>query len=153
MDSWPGKIGEERAEKFDVFLDEMLPEYAAALGVGVEECLAAIEAKRNYSAINYYQRANFPSLDNVTLFDSMEQLHAAIDVKQGFRCPSCGGVSVDAYGCTLDGCDWKSWGLLGTMGHGLFVATKDTLIGRGRVDEIFMSICMEAAETAVTEES
>ena len=48
-----------------------------------------------------------------------------------FLCPMCGGISTDPNTCNSGDemapgkvCDWKSWGLFGTMGKGVYVCVK-----------------------------
>lgn len=145
-DSWSGQEGANRAARVQALLDRVLPEYAAVLGLTHDEVLAAIEAKRDYSAINYYQDANFPKLDGVRVFESREAFAAAFPSRK-FTCPACEGISTDPYECNAGTvrkdskpCDWKSYGLFGTMGKGLRVIVKDTFLEHPRVHEIFMPV-------------
>lgn len=72
-DSWSGNTGEERANQLEKFLNETLENYSQKLGFTKVAILMAIEGRRDYSAINYYQRANFPLLENVTVFANKEE--------------------------------------------------------------------------------
>lgn len=144
-DSWSGATGEERAAKLDDFLDQLLPSYSRVLNLPEAEILAAMESARNYSAINYYQSANFPSLDGVVLIDSVDEFKTRYPSGR-YRCPACDGVSTDPYVCNSGAmvqgkpCDWKSYGLFGTMGKGLRVALRNGFLQRPKVDEIFAPI-------------
>ena len=80
------------------FIRQFTAEYAALLEVTPLEVLAAVEKARDYTAPNYYQQSNFPSLKGVTVFASLGALQAAIPSKQ-FRCPCCSGVTSDPYTC------------------------------------------------------
>jgi len=142
--SWSGEEGQRRAARVQALLDRVLPEYAAVLGLTHDEVLAAIEAKRTYAAMNYYQDANFPKLGDVTVFDTPEAFIAAYPSRK-YTCPACAGISTDPYECNSGTarengkpCDWKSYGLFGTMGKGLRVVVKSTFLEHPRVHEIFM---------------
>ena len=136
------------------FIRQFTAEYAALLEVTPLEVLAAVEKARDYTAPNYYQQSNFPSLKGVTVFASLGALQAAIPSKQ-FRCPCCSGVTSDPYTCNSgekrkDGavCNWTSYGLFGTLGKGLRVLVKDAFMSQPRVHEIFMPLELEAAPPA-----
>jgi len=139
------RLAEQRIGEVQALLDRVLPEYSAALGITQDEVLAAIEAKRDVTAPNYYQDANFPKLDGVRVFDTPAALNAAIPSGK-FICPSCGGHSTDAFKCNAgtirDGkpCDWKAYGLFGTMGKGLRLIVKSDFLAMPRVHEIFMPL-------------
>lgn len=145
-DSWSGKTGEERAERLEKYLREKLQEYSNALNIPQEEILNAWERDRDYSAINYYQEANQPSINagDVKVFDSVEDMLQAIGEKQ-FRCPACDGISTNPYKCdsgkTVDKktCDWKVYGLFGDLGKGIHVFCKDKMRG----ESIFMPLSWE----------
>jgi len=139
--------------ELEEFLRKMLADYSKNLELPPVDILKAIESKRNYSAINYYQEANFPSLEGVKVFETLDDLKAAIPSKK-FRCPICGGISTNPYKCNSgvakDGdekvCDWKAYGLLRTAGKGLRFTIKDSFLEKPYVDEIFMPIDFEEAE-------
>lgn len=119
--------------------------YAEKTGVDAIDLLTAWESARNYWYMNYYQDANQPLIegDRVMVFDSVEDAKASM-VSPEFLCPSCEGVSTNPYECTLDGCDWKSYGLFGTAGKGATVFIKDKM----EVEQIFMPVAW--AERTVT---
>lgn len=145
-DSWSGKTGEERAERLEQYLRDKLQEYSEALNIPQEEVLESWERNRTYSAINYYQDSNQPSIKagKVKIFDSVEDMLQAIGEKK-FRCPSCDGVSTSPYECnsgiTVDKkkCDWKVYGLFGDLGKGINVFCKDKMSG----NTIFMPLSWE----------
>ena len=148
-DSWSGNTGEERANQLEKFLNETLENYSQKLGFTKVEILMAIEGRRDYSAINYYQRANFPLLENVTVFANKEEYQAKCPSGQ-FTCPHCGGISTDPQECNsgrkikearkLKVCNWKSYGLFRTMGKGYQLVIKDTFLKDGTVYHIFKPI-------------
>ncbi len=149
--SWHGAEGERRAERLEAFLRKMLAEYSEKLGLPQVAILEALESKRDYSCINYYQEANFPSLDGVRVFETKADLRAAFPSMQ-FRCPSCHGVSTNPYTCNTGivrkdkkVCDWKAWGLFRTLGEGLRLAVKEGFLDHPRVEEIFMPVELEQA--------
>lgn len=146
-DSWSGEIGENRAIELERYLKSKLEEYSNILGIPQEEILKSWEEDRTYSAINYYQEANQPTINSerVRVFDTVEKMLKAID-KQEFRCPSCEGISTNPYECNSgelahEGgkCDWKVYGLFGDLGKGVYVYVKDKLKG----ESIFMPLCWE----------
>lgn len=152
FNGWPGKTGYERAVQLDSFIRETVTEYATALGMSELDVLAAIEGRRTYSAVNYYQQAKFPSLKGVRIFNTTEELGAAIPSRK-FRCPACGGVSTDYQECNSgeirkDGttCNWKAYGLFRTMGAGAHIVVKDQFLSDGIVHEIFMPLEFEGVE-------
>lgn len=114
--------------------------YADSIGVTVPEILDAWEQKRTYWYMNYYQECNQPLIQNgLTVYESQADFQKKIKTWE-FRCPSCGGISTDPNKCTCEGCDWKSYGLLGTMGEGITIIFKDTL----EMHHIFKPIAKEA---------
>ena len=145
-ESWTGETGEERADRLEVFLRAMLKEYSAVLGFSEIDIFTKLEERRDYSAINYYQLANFPSLKDVRVYDTVEQLRN--DFQSGkFVCPNCKKLSTDCTACDSglimkDGtpCSWKAWGLFGTFGTGLRFIVKDEFLNRPVVHEIFMPL-------------
>lgn len=143
------RLAEQRIGEVQALLDRVLPEYSAALGITQDEVLAAIEAKRNVTAPNYYQDANFPRLDGVRVFDTPEAFAVAFPSRK-YTCPACAGISTDPYACNAgtvrDGktCNWKSYGLFGTMGKGLRAVVKSTFLEHPRVHEIFMPVEADA---------
>lgn len=146
--SWSGKIGEERAESLEKYLREKLQQYSNVLNIPQEEILKAWEDKRNYSAINYYQNCNQPSLDKVRVFESVQDMLKSIGENK-FRCPACEGVSTNPYECNSGiviaknrKCDWSVYGLLGDLGKGANVFCKDKMAG----ETIFMPLAWEDSQ-------
>ena len=135
--------------------------YGEKLGLPWEDILDAWERDRTYWYMNYYQDANQPLIqgDNVRVFDTVEQLKESIREPK-FRCPMCGGVSTDPHCCNTGlnmvkdrrrkpkVCDWKSYGLFGTLGKGVTIYVKEKL----RSEHIFMPVAWEKDSCqAVTE--
>lgn len=152
-ESWEGKTGEDRATKLESFLNKMLSEYSEKLGLSQYEVLAAIEESRSYSAINYYQECNFPSLEGVDIYETLSDLKAAIKT-MAFKCPACSGISSNPYECNSgvksdEGkvCDWKSYGLLRTLGKGYRFTIKESFLEKPRIDEIFMPVDLESKQS------
>jgi|GEM_PF-785663 len=120
--------------------------YGEALGLNPADILDAWEINRSYWYMNYYQEASQPKINGgrVRVFETVEELKASIGGPR-FWCPACGGVSSDAYVCDSgidrDGkpCDWKSYGLFGTLGKGAFVYVKEKRAGH----DIFMPVAWE----------
>lgn len=136
-DSWTGRVGEERAEQLEKYLREKLADYSLALNIPQEEILQAWEDRRNYSAINYYQECNQPSIKagKVKVFDTVDDMLKAIEDRK-FRCPACEGISKSPYKCDSGKemskgkvCDWNVGGLFGDLGKGTHVFCKDKMRG------------------------
>lgn len=151
-ESWKGgPTGEQRATQLEGFLRSKLKEYSEAFNLPEAAILEAWEKKRTYSAINYYQECNFPSLDGVRVYDTWDDLAALIPSKQ-FRCAACEKITTHPYTCNSghvdeDGkvCDWKTWGFFRSMGKGLRFTLKDSFLEKGGlIDEIFMPIEFES---------
>lgn len=140
-DSWSGEEGERRAERLEKYLRGKLAEYHETTGIPQEEILNAWERDRTYSAINYYQESNQPSIksDKVRVFETIDSFRESVGEKK-FRCPACSGVSTDAY--EHEECGWKVYGLLGDMGKGVHVFIKERMQGH----TIFMPLSWEEVE-------
>lgn len=130
---------------------EICDHYAEWLQVEPVDIFNALEQKRSYSYPNYYQWANFPRLDSdVKIFENIGDLHLAFQPAKGFICPACERVSKNPYECdatknaskSVKKCDWKSYGLLRTMGKGLRFTVKDTFLEKPIVDECFMPVAL-----------
>ncbi len=113
--------------------------YAKALGATKEEVLKVWETSRNYGYMNYYQDGRQPEIqdENVHVFEDQDQLLAKIGKE--FRCPACEKISTNPYECSQDDCDWKSYGLMGTMGKGVTIILKNTL----QQEHIFKPVSFE----------
>lgn len=121
--------------------------YAEKTGLNACDILNAWESRRNYWYMSYYQDACQPEIkgDKVRVFETVEDLLASVGGKN-FRCPRCGGVSKNPYVCDSgqlmdkkNVCDWKSYGLFGTLGKGATVFVKKEL----RQENIFMPVAWE----------
>jgi hypothetical protein len=137
-------------KKFDWIISRA-KHYAEKTGLDAADLLDEWEKLRNYWYMNYYQDANLPEIkgDYVRVFETPEDLHESIG-KLGFRCPSCKGVSKSPYECDSglemsEGkiCNWKSYGLFGTLGYGVYVFVKAAMRG----ENIFKPIAWESKES------
>lgn len=135
----------DRKEKLD-WIIERAKHYGDKLNINWKEIINSWEEDRNYWYMNYYQDCNQPLLDdNVKIFETVDDFRKSVGDK-GFRCPCCNGVSSNPYECDsglemAKGkiCDWKSYGLFGTLGKGIHVFVKEKLKG----ETIFMPISWE----------
>lgn len=133
------------------WIEDRAQHYAEKTGLAAADILTAWEGSRDYWYMNYYQDANQPKIEgaNVRVFDTMDDLRTAIGDK-GFRCPACEGASSSAYTCDTGiirdkkPCDWKSWGLFGTLGKGINVFVKSEMKG----ENVFMPLAFEAKPEA-----
>jgi hypothetical protein len=130
------------------FVVERAEHYAAKTGLEAADILDAWEKDRTYWYINYYQDSNQPEIkaDKVRVFETVEGLMSTIG-KPEFRCPMCGGISKSPYACDSGKevgkgktCDWKAYGLFGTLGKGISVFVKKEI----RIETIFMPVSWEA---------
>lgn len=123
--------------------------YAEKTGVTPEHVLDAWENSRDY--VNYYQDSKQPLIegDNIRVFEDADAAMASFEGK-AFRCPACEGESKNPYECNsgvlvagLKGvkapCDWKAYGLFGTLGKGVMIVCKNPYV----IDSIFMPIAWE----------
>lgn len=153
-ESWSGQEGENRADRVEELIRKFLPNYSEVTGKSELEVLQAIENNRHYSAVNYYQEANFPLLEGeIKVFATLDEIKEIVGDK-GFRCPACNAVSTDPYRCdsgvVREGkeCDWAAFGLFRTMGKGLRFTIVDKFLDNPRVDEIFMPVALEGEDPA-----
>lgn len=117
--------------------------YAEMFNATRDEIIEKWEEDRSYWYMNYYQDSNQPLLSggSIKVFSTTSEALDSFEDK-GFRCPKCAGVSKDPYECSEESCDWKSYGVFGTMGKGVYVAVKEKLM----VTEIFKPIAWEGGE-------
>lgn len=143
------KCGHKYCDKFKWIIDRA-KHYAEKTGLDWEDILDSWEEGCNYWYMNYYQDSNQPEIkgEDVKVFDTVEEMVSSIGERK-FRCPCCGGVSTDPYECnsgfevskatkkkSAKVCDWKSYGLFGDLGKGVYVYCKDKLKG----ETIFMPL-------------
>jgi hypothetical protein len=121
-----GWDGERKANTL-AFIEQRSQHYADKLGVPVDEVLTAWEDARNYSAVNYYQDANFREITGeVLLMDSADQFKEYCQGK-GFVCGSCSKVTKSPYECSH--CHWKSYGLFGPGKTATFIVLRPAMRG------------------------
>lgn len=114
--------------------------YAEKTGIPATEILGAWEKKRDYWYMNYYQECRQPIIKDgqVKVFETLDQYMQSLN-SQGFRCPACGHESKNPYECDSGECDWKAYGLFGTLGKGITVFVKENLA----MAEIFMPVAWD----------
>ena len=142
----------EEEENHFSWVIERARHYAEKTGLEAGDILDAWEKDRDYWHVNYYNKANQPLIQNgeVRVFETIEAFKASLG-GNGFRCPSCGGISGDPHTCDTGikdkhgkPCDWKSYGLLGTLGKGAYIYIKSNIRGY----EIFMPVAWEGQNSA-----
>ena len=130
-------------DKFKWILDRV-QHYAEKTGIPANEILDALESSRDYWYMNYYQESRQPKIGeakDIKIFDDANQFRA-LAKDSGFRCPKCGHISKHPVQCDSGKCDWKAYGLFGTLGKGLTVVLKQPF----SITEIFMPVEMEHAQ-------
>jgi hypothetical protein len=112
--------GNHRFDKEIAWIEQMVKEYADALGTTTDKVVDLMERGRTYSWPNYYQEANFPGLSSDRIygvFETLGDFHKHSELHwRGFRCPKCGDISHNPQECIhrrlRDGkCDWCAYGL------------------------------------------
>jgi hypothetical protein len=157
-DAKSGLKEEDRLKKLQFAVDRA-KHYEEKTGVSASEILTAWEKDRSFWYMNYYQDANQPLIqgESVRVFDTTDHLIESIG-KEGFRCPHCNGVTRNPYECKsgvrlplLNSgkksqlCNWKVYGLFGSLGKGVYVFVKAELKG----ENMFMPIAWEKAAELV----
>lgn len=156
------KSGRSEAERMKVlqFAVDRAKHYEEKTGVSAADILSAWEKARDYWYMNYYQDANQPLIEgeSVRVFETTDELIAAIG-KNGFRCPHCNCVTRSPYKCDsgvklplidskgkAEVCNWKVYGLFGSMGKGVYVFVKIELKG----ENIFKPVAWEQSAELVS---
>lgn len=121
-----GGWNDERLPKLIQFIEQRAAHYAKKLGVSFDEVVDAWEKNRDYSAVNYYQNANFPEITaDVLLMNSVDQFKEFCQGK-GFICGSCGKNTKSPYECK---CGWKTYGLFGPGKTATFIVLRPAMRG------------------------
>lgn len=101
--------------------------YSAITGLAVNDIIDSWEEDRDYWYMNYYQDSNQPILpDQLYLFQTMQEMRDALGTE--FECPNCGKTITSPIECPC--CEWKSYGLFGTIGKGMYVFCIEKLKGQ-----------------------
>lgn len=145
-----GRDSREPGWKKDII--DICTHYAEFLKLNPVDVFMALETDRNYWYANYYQWSKFPKLDDdVFVYDTQMEMLGDVKPHKGFRCPACEGISKSHTACDSDvkkdgkACDWKSYGLFGTMGKGVRLLIKENWIKHPVVHSIFKPIAFEEA--------
>ena len=125
---------------------ERAKHYQLKTGKPYQEIIDIWVSKKNYWYINYFQEANQPLItgEDVYLFENIEEAKESFK-ELGFRCHRCGGISKSPKECDTNividkkTCDWKAYGLFGTLGKGVTIILKDTI----SIENIFKPIAYE----------
>ena len=120
--------------------------YQLKTGKPYQEIINIWVSKMTYWYTNYFQEANQPLIigDDIFMFENKEEAKESFK-KLGFRCPLCGEISKSPNKCDSGKivnnkpCDWKSYGLFGTLGKGVTIILKDSI----SIIEIFKPIAYE----------
>lgn len=137
--SWTGKTGDERAESVKRIIDTRLENYHQNTGIPKDEILLAFEKARDVSVVNFYQESRFPLMENVYVFDTLDDFRKSFPSGK-YICPKCEKESTDPYECSQENCDWKVYGLFGDLGKGIKVVTKDKFLEHPLPTRIFKPI-------------
>ncbi len=144
FDTWGGSTGKEREIQVRSVILNFLPNWSEKLGFSQLEILKSIEKNRRVNSVNHYQESRFPKLDDIDVFETMDDFKA-MHKNLGFRCPSCENISTDPQECNQkpDACNWKSYGLFRCMGKGYRFVIKDLFLEDGQIYEIFNPVAQE----------
>jgi hypothetical protein len=142
--SWTKSYKE--ATKHIRFVNGITFHYANRLGFTQQEVLQALEDKRTYWSANYYQSANFPRISKrVAVYETMDDFHKDCPSSK-YMCPACNSVSTNSSVCdsgvVIKGkkCDWKAYGLFGTIGKGYRFLIKKEFLTEPHIYNIFMPV-------------
>ena len=108
--------------------------YSKKTELSIVEIIDAWENNRNYWYMNYYQDSNQPDIKgDVFVYKDKDEFQQKHPEKQ-FICPLCDCISSNPYECDSGAvksgkkCDWKSYGLFGTLGKGITVVLKHPFV-------------------------
>jgi len=139
---------------------EIVEHYAKHLELDAVSVFNALESSRTYWYANYYQWAKLPKLEgDVYVYETEKEMLDAVQPARGFRCPACKAVTPDSTEChsqvVKDGrvCNWKAYGLFGTMGEGVQILVKEDWMENPMVHSIFKPIALEESDGLVDEKS
>ena len=142
-----GVLCEHRCEYCTTFMFavDRAKHYSEKTGLAYLDILKSWESNRKYWYLNYYQDCKQPKIKTgkVRIFETMKDYQDSLG-ENGFRCPKCGAETSSPYECS---CNWKSYGLLGTMGKGITVFVKENMA----MGEIFMPVAWEKDFDCVAE--
>jgi len=160
LSSWGGEEGINRKNNVMICIRRFTREYAKAFNSTPLEILKVVEKSRDYCATNFYQDCNFPSLEKgkVEIFKTGKDFFNKFP-SQKFTCPMCSGISTDPNTCNsgdlmvkekkskkgkitqkAEICNWKSYGLFGTLGKGYKFVVKDCFLKKPIIYEYFPPI-------------
>lgn len=157
--SYSDKEDEQKEMRLEV--ERIVQTYSKLLNLEPDNVLASLERNRDKPPSRYYSDASYPSkTDDIIVFENEEDLEKRAQPEKGFRCPHCKGVSKHPYICDTGiklvlmnsngkkkPCNWKAFGLFGTLGKGMTFTIKDGwLKDKPFIDDSFMPIAMEKKE-------
>ena len=128
----------EPCTKFKWIIDRA-KHYSHITKIDIITILDTWESDRSYWYQNYYQDCNQPKINNNDILIVEDATDFKRRFTRGFRCPACGGISTSPTTCnsgikqsnsSRTICNWKSYGLFGTLGKGLYVFMKDKALGQ-----------------------
>jgi hypothetical protein len=140
--------GYKEVTKLVRFVNGITLHYSNRLGFSQLEILEAMEKRRTYWSMNFYQAANFPRIGKkVEVFENLKGFYTKFPSHK-YICPLCEGQSNNPQICdtglaakTNSGiCDWKAFGLFGTLGKGYSFLIKDSFLDEPKVYNIFMPL-------------
>lgn len=146
FDTWGGNIGKEREQSVRKLIETFLPNWSEKLGFSQLEILKSIEKNRQVNSVNHYQESNFPLLNEVAVYETLNDFKK-MHKHQGFRCPSCGNVSTNPQECDHNPaeCNWKSYGFFGCLGKDYKFLIKESFLDDGVVYKVFQPVSLEVS--------
>lgn len=104
----------ERLTKLIRFINGITLHYSRVLGISQVEILKSLEKNRTYYVWNYYQKANFPRIKRIDVFETRDKFISKFRSGK-FKCSHCGKITNSTTKCNH--CGYSL--------HGLFAFGKD----------------------------
>ena len=148
---------ERDVEEYSQKIEKICRFYGELFDIDPVEILLGMENNRKISIEGYYTESKFPTnKKHFIVFEDEKDLRKQTRPEMGFRCPHCKGISKHPYICDSgvklvlmnsngkkETCNWKSFGLFGTLGKGMWFTLKSVWPSNPVIDESFMPIAME----------
>jgi len=142
---FPGSVGSERILNVVNFISDRIPEYAILLNTSLSEALDIVAKARRVNYANWFQDGNIPTLKDVSIFETKAHFQSTFSSGNSI-CPACSGISTNYRVCNSGViikkkiCDWKAFGLFGTLNKGVKILIKENAVNFPSPVSIFKPI-------------